>query len=130
MIVVDTSALVAILLQEIGHTEYLSEIAAAQRVIMGAPTKFEFLMVSKGKLSEVGISAAKALIAVQQIEVVNWDEGLADLAAQAFLEYGRGQHKAALNFGDCMAYALAKSLDAPLLFKGNAFSKTDIRPAL
>jgi len=54
----------------------------------------------------------------------------ADLAAEAFIRFGRGRHRARLNFGDCMAYALAKSLDARLLFKGEDFGRTDIASAL
>lgn len=130
MIVVDTSVLVAVLMTENGYTDYMARIAVAERVVIGAPTKFEFLMVSKGKLSGAGVPAANALIGAQQIEVISWHDELADIAGQAFLRFGKGQHKAALNFGDCMAYALAKSLDAPLLFKGNDFAQTDILPAL
>jgi ribonuclease VapC len=130
LIVVDTSALVAILLNEDGWMEYFTKIVEADRAIIGAPTKFEFLMVSKGRISESGIADADALISAHHINVVDWTAKFADVAGQAFVRFGKGQHKAALNFGDCMAYALAKSLDAPLLFKGNDFSQTDVKCAL
>jgi ribonuclease VapC len=61
------------------------------------------------------------------IEPVTVEQG--DLARQAFLDFGKGRHKAGLNFGDCFAYALAKDLDEPLLFKGKDFAETDIRSA-
>jgi ribonuclease VapC len=63
------------------------------------------------------------------IEVIPVTAAQADLAAQAYRTYGKGRHRAALNFGDCFAYALAKQLDAPLLFKGTDFAETDIRAA-
>lgn len=69
------------------------------------------------------------LLEQYRIDVVNFTDPLAILAVEAFDRYGKGRHKAGLNFGDCMAYALAKSLDAPLLFKGGDFALTDIRPA-
>lgn len=71
------------------------------------------------------------LIDTLRIEISAWTRQHADIAAEAFLRFGRGRgHAAKLNFGDCMAYALAKSLDAPLLFKGDDFALTDIRSAL
>lgn len=88
-------------------------------------------MVAVGRYGSVGLDKTKALIARSQITITPFTESLAELAAQAFLKFGKGcGHPAQLNFGDCMAYALAKSLDAPLLYKGDDFAKTDIRSAL
>jgi ribonuclease VapC len=130
LIVVDTSALIAILIEEEDHWIYQSAIDRSFEVVIAAPTKFEFMMVATGKLKAGGIAAANDLLMAQGIRVRDWTSDLADIAASAFMRYGKGLDKAALNFGDCMAYALAKSLDAPLLYKGDDFARTDIRNAL
>jgi ribonuclease VapC len=127
LIVVDTSALMAILLEEDGHTEFLSAIEKAPLAVMAAPTQFEYLMVSIGKLTDSGLPLARSLLTSLNIKIEDYTEEHANIAADAFLRFGKGQgHPAQLNFGDCMAYALAKLLNAPLLHKGNDFSKTDI----
>ena len=87
-------------------------------------------MVMGGRYGPDGIVELNLLIEANDIEVVSWTSELADAAAEAFLRFGKGRHPAKLNFGDCMAYALAKSLDAPLLYKGDDFARTDIRSAL
>ncbi len=129
MIVVDTSALCAILFQEPGADRF-SEALALNDAVIGAPNHFEFLMVATGRLRDKGPMQARAILQSADLGVVAWDASLVDIAAEAFLHFGKGRNKAALNYGDCMAYALAKSLDAPLLFKGNDFSLTDIKSAL
>ena len=74
---------------------------------------------------------AQALLAQTELVVVPFDNQHVSLAIEAFLHFGRSRnHPARLNYGDCMAYALAKSLDAPLLFKGNDFSQTDVKCAI
>ena len=96
---------------------------------MAAPTKVEMLMVAIGRKRIEAKAVALDLLEQYRIEVVDFTDLLTALAIDAFDRYGKGRHKASLNFGDCIAYALAKSLDAPLLFKGNDFALTDIRPA-
>lgn len=130
MIVIDTSALVSILWQESDAELMLNAIHASPRRCMGAPTKFELNLVMGGWRKAAAMAEASQLLFALRIEIADWTNELADIAGQAFLRFGKGQHKAALNFGDCMAYALAKSLDAPLLYKGSDFSMTDIRSAL
>ncbi len=131
MIVVDTSALMAILNDEAEAEAICAILEKSSKNHLGAPTKFELLMVAAGRKGPIGASKANELIDGFQLEVVGWTGEMADMAAAAFIKFGRGSgHGAKLNFGDCMAYALAKSLDAPLLFKGNDFAKTDIRSAL
>ncbi len=71
-----------------------------------------------------------SLLSEAKIEIVAFDAEQASLAREAFLKYGAGRHAAGLNFGDCAAYALAKSKGAPLLYKGADFAKTDIVSAL
>ncbi len=127
MIVVDTSVLIAILQDEPEASDFLTIISSGRSVV-GAPTQFETLLVAAKH--PTGQADIGKLIASSSIECVPWTLQHATIAADAFLRFGKGRHKAALNFGDCMAYALAKSLDAPLLFKGNDFALTDIRSAL
>lgn len=129
MIVIDTSALIAILNSEPEAGAFAEALIVASRCLIAAPTKFELLMVAIGRRSDAGQQAASRLLAEYRVETIDWTEAHADLAIEAFRKYGKGRHKAALNFGDCMAYALAKSLDAPLLYKGNDFALTDIRAA-
>jgi ribonuclease VapC len=97
---------------------------------MGAPSKFELFLVMGAAQGEDGVVDARLLLDRLGIEVVDWTSDLADLATNAFLRLGKRRHRAGLNFGDCMAYALAKALDAPLLFKSDDFALTDIRRAL
>ncbi len=130
MIVVDTSALSAVLFGESDAGPF-SDLLAHETVVVGAPTRLEFLMVAAGRLGEPGLDMARRILEASRCSTMPWNEELVEIAANAFLRFGKGrQNPAKLNFGDCMAYALAKSLDAPLLFKGDDFSRTDVRPAL
>ncbi len=130
MIVVDTSALVAILKREDDAEVLINAIVGAEQALIGAPTKFEFLLVMGRRQQREGINDAQALLDTLAIRACDWTDAMADVASEALLTFGKSFHPAALNFGDCMAYALAKSLDAPLLYKGDDFAKTDIRSAL
>ena len=130
MIVIDTSALVSILWQESDAALMLDAIHASPHCCISAPTKFEVMLVMGGWRKEAAMAEASQLLTALNIETADWTNELSDIAGQAFLRFGKGQHKAALNFGDCMSYALAKATDAPLLFKGNDFAMTDIRSAI
>ena len=88
------------------------------------------MLVMGGWRKEAAMAETSQLLTALNIETADWTNELSDIAGQAFLSFGKGQHKAALNFGDCMSYALAKATDAPLLFKGNDFAMTDIRSAI
>jgi ribonuclease VapC len=123
---VDTSALVAILLRESDAIDHLNALARISRWGIAAPNRTELLMVASVRLSGDGASCARELLARQQIQTVPVDEVLADAAADAFQRYGKGRHPAALNFGDCFAYALARQYRLPLLFKGDDFALTDV----
>lgn len=87
------------------------------------------MIVAAGKLGPRGVEQAWRLLAQVEIEMLSFTPSLQQLAIEASLRFGRGRHPAALNFGDCMSYATAKSLDAPLLFKGADFAQTDVRIA-
>lgn len=129
-IVVDSSVFIAILLQEDGFELYRDRMATpGYRLWIPAPLLLETLFVLSGRRIEAE-PAVRRLLDGKSHFIAPFDESMAMLAHQAFLRFGKGRHPAALNFGDCMAYALAKSLDAPLLFKGDDFAKTDIVAAL
>lgn len=128
MIVVDTSALIAILQSEPEAPAFQS-ILSRTACVIGAATKLETLLVASRR--PTGQADVRTLIAACGIDIVPWTDDLTEIAAAAFLRYGKGrEHPARLNFGDCMAYALAKSLDAPLLYKGGDFALTDVRSAV
>lgn len=128
MIVVDTSALAAILLSEGDSETYLAAIEQAASAKVGAPSAFELRLIVQRKLGPDYQSAAELLLAAARIEIVAWTAAMVPLATAALLRFGG--RPARLNYGDCMSYALAKSLGAPLLYKGNDFARTDIRSAL
>lgn len=129
MIVVDTSAIIAITLAEQDADSLLTALSKADEALVAAPSALELEIVLRSKTGPNGPSARRVLQNLA-IETVPFSlEHLAE-AIDAFGKFGRGRHPAQLNFGDCMAYAVAKVLDAPLLFKGDDFAKTDIRSAL
>jgi len=88
-------------------------------------------MVLAGRRGDTAVWALlDQMIRDLELEIVSHDAALARIASDAFLRFGKGRHPARLNCGDCASYALAKSRDIPLLFKGDDFAKTDIIPAL
>jgi len=130
LIVLDSSAVVAILKREPDAETFQIKLSEAAEVMIGAPTKFELLMVMARWRQKPAVDLAVSLLGTIGAKVVPWDDALTMLAVKAEFDFGKGRHPANLNFGDCMAYALAKSLDSPLLFKGDDFSKTDVKSAL
>ena len=131
MIVIDSSALVAILKNEPDALVFAEAIGAEDAVILSAVNCLETSMVLAGRSHrETAWPLLDALLTRAKIAVIPFDAEQAALARTAFLKYGKGRHPAALNFGDCAAYALAKSKGVPLLYKGADFAKTDIISAL
>jgi ribonuclease VapC len=131
VIVIDSSALVAILRKEPDALLFAEAIGAEDSVIVSAVNCFEASMVLAGRShGETAWRPLDALLARAKIAVIPFDGGQTGTARAAFLRYGKGRHPAALNFGDCAAYALAKSKGIPLLYKGADFAKTDIVSAL
>jgi ribonuclease VapC len=126
---VDTSALTAILLGEPDAPTLLSAMHAAPRIGLCAPNRTELLLVMQTRLRDTGVERAKELLALEQVQTMPLDEALADAAADAYRRFGKGRNAAGLNFGDCFSYALASREQVPLLFKGDDFSKTDVRIA-
>jgi ribonuclease VapC len=129
-VIVDASALMAIALAEPDAREMLEALTLAAKPRVPASTWLEAAMAldRRGDVRAPGIFAA--VLDRMQIEVVAVTPEHAALARVAWDRYGKGRHRAQLNFGDCMVYAVAKAANAPLLFKGDDFIHTDIEPAL
>ncbi len=127
--VLDTSALLAILLGEAEQRRFTETIERAGHCAMSAATYVEVSMILESRHGAEGVRAFDRLVAVARIAVVAVDLAQATAAREAFREFGKGRHPAGLNFGDCFAYALARTRGEPLLFKGSDFELTDLRPA-
>jgi ribonuclease VapC len=131
MIALDSSALIAILQMEPDAKELASVLVDARIKIMSAVTLLETSMaLARAKGDDLIWGPLDALLEESEVEIVAFDHEQANAAREAFMRFGKGRHPAGLNFGDCAAYALAKTKKAPLLFKGSDFAKTDIVPAL
>ena len=127
--VLDTSALLALLLNEAEAPAILQAIEADPIRLVSAATLVETAIVIESRVGEVGGRELDLLLHKAAIEVVAVDAGQADLARHAYRQFGKGRHPAGLNYGDCFAYALSQSAGQPLLFKGDDFSKTDVMVA-
>jgi ribonuclease VapC len=124
--IVDTSALMAIVFQEAGHEDVLSSILSAPLVAAGSPTLCEAAIVLEARLGPSAAGLLERLIDELSIEEVffgsiHWRE-----AVDAYRRFGKGQHPAALNFGDCMTYAVARLTGEPLMCVGKDFPMTDL----
>ncbi|MBV8851715.1 MAG: type II toxin-antitoxin system VapC family toxin [Methylobacteriaceae bacterium] len=129
MIVLDTSAVMALALSEPDADKFGAVIAVSASTLFPTSCYVEAVMVMRRRGK--GRSWLDDFLATQDVALFGSDERQARLAADAFERYGRGSgHPARLNFGDCLVYAAAKALDAPLLFKGGDFRATDITAAL
>lgn len=130
MIVVDTSALFAILAQEPERTTFVEAIAAAERCVISAATHVEIGIVISTRYGPAGQHYLSTFLSRAGIEISPVDAQQAETAITAYRRFGKGIHPAGLNFGDSFSYALAHTLDLPLLFKGNDFTETDIKRAV
>ena len=129
MIALDSSAIVAIALNEPEGSDF-ARLIARRDCIVGRPTILESHMVLQDRSGAAGVAVLDRLLAHRTVRVVDFDERHLSIARRAFDQFGKGQgHPAQLNFGDCLSYAVAKARGAPLLFKDDAFSKTDITAA-
>jgi len=129
-VTLDSSALVAILFAEPGYLDLVDAILEADVVRIGAPTLLETGVVLAGRRGSAVGAELDGLVRELGITVVPFGEPEWQRALNASNRYGRGRHAAGLNFGDCLAYATAVVAGDTLLFVGNDFRKTDIRPAL
>ena len=115
ILIVDTSALISVVREELGHERLIGAIEGATEVGIGTPTLAEAALVR--------------FLEEKQVIAVPFDDRHWKISSEAFVRYGKGRHPAALNYGDCMTYATARLAGAPLLFVGDDFSQTDIEAA-
>lgn len=128
--VIDTSALIAILADEPDAARFEAAMASDPVRSVSAGTLLETSIVIEARYGEAGGRELDLLLHKAQIEVVPFDQEQAELARDAYRRYGKGCHAAALNYGDCFAYALCAVRGEPLLFKGDDFAQVDVRSAL
>ncbi len=127
--IIDSSALLSIVFQEAGCERLLEQIGGAAIVAAGAPTLAETGIVLEARLGAAAHGMLERILDELQIEEIpfgslHWRE-----AVDAYRRFGKGQHGAGLNFGDCMTYAAAALSGEPLLFVGDDFTRTDLEPA-
>ena len=124
--VIDTSALAAILFGEATAERLIASVDSDRRRLVSAATVVDLTLVVLGRVGEAGESQLDRLLAAIDAEIVPVDAEQATIARDAALHYGRGRHRAGLNFGDCFSYALSVALGEPLLCVGDDFSQTDV----
>ncbi len=124
--VIDTSALIAILLDQPERRSMNEKIEADAVRLLSAASFVETALVIETRLGEAGGRELDLLIHRAEIEVVPVDADQAEIARRAFRRFDRGRHPAGLNFGDCFSYALARASGEPLLFKGADFARSEI----
>ncbi len=127
--ILDSSPILAVLFEEEGHGRVVDAIEGADVLAIGAPTLFETGMVAIGVFDLRGRALVSQFLERWNVVVIPFDNRHWRAAADAFIRYGKGRHPAKLNYGDCMTYAAAKIADAPLLFTGDDFAKTDLEAA-
>lgn len=128
--IVDTSALVAIIRNEPEIAHFTDLISLQDNPAMSAASYLETGIVIDGQRDRISSERLDEVISMLQLAIISVTEAQAKIARLAYRQYGKGSgHKAQLNFGDCFAYALAIDTDRPLLFKGDDFSKTNVKVA-
>ena len=127
--VIDSSALLAILFGEPEKRRFNELIGSHAVRLMSAASYLESAIIIDDRLGYEGARDLSLFLREADIEIEPVTLAQAEIARDAYRRFGRGNHVAALSFGDCFAYALAKTLDAPLLFKGGDFGQTDIKRA-
>jgi len=125
--VVDSSAILAILLIEADRARFTNLILEAERRAISAANVLETGIVLESRRGESAGREFDLFLHQAGFDVISVDAEQIEIARSAWRRYGKGRHPAALNFGDCFAYALAKVLDEPLLAKGTDFARTDIQ---
>lgn len=127
--VIDSSALISVLLKENGWEALVDKMTAAPQLLIGAPTALESCIVLASRLPELTPEDFREFLEEYGVKIVPFLEAHAEVAQVAYQSYGKGRHPASLNFGDCLTYAIAKHARLPLLFTGDDFSKTDLPAA-
>jgi ribonuclease VapC len=134
-IVVDTSALMGLLLQESDAEVLLDAATRAAVVHLSAASRLELGLVAESERHGIEATEVEQLLLALRVEVMPFDQHQLHWALEGWRRYGKGRHRAGLNLGDCFSYGLAKALNAPLLFKGTGslgadFGATDVLAAL
>lgn len=124
--VIETSALVAILLEEPEASAFLEVMASGSTLLLSAVSLLEASLVLQTRKDAPIYEELQLFIEESGIVVVPFSHAHAEIAHEAWKRYGKGRHRASLNFGDCCSYALAKSTGEPLLYKGEDFRHTDL----
>ncbi len=127
--IVDRSAIVAIVLREPGWEDLVAKLSAETMCGVGAPTLAEAGAVLTARVGRKATSLLSRLVQEAGMTVIPFTEDHWRLAVEAYARFGKGRHAAALNFGDCLTYAVARVAERPLLFVGGDFAKTDLAPA-
>lgn len=127
--ILDSSAIVAVLRAEREAPEFAQAISSATKCRVSAVSYLESAVVIDGGRDAIASRRFDDFFRASGIVVETVTPKQAEIARQAYRDFGKGRHKAGLNFGDCFAYALAKEMDEPLLFKGDDFGHTDIEAA-
>jgi ribonuclease VapC len=127
--ILDSSAIIALLLAEPGHEAIRRLIGEADVVAVGAPTLVEAALVLSSRLKRDARPLLSEFVREAEVEVIPFEHDHYDAAVDAFQRYGKGRHSPALNFGDCLTYATARVAGLPLLFSGDDFAQTDLTPA-
>lgn len=126
--VIDTSAILAILLDEPERRQFNEAIEAAESRVMSAAIFVEASIVIETRFGAEGLRDLDLFLERAGIEIVAVDSEQAHAARRAYSRFGKGRHRAGLNYGDCFSYALAMVLGEPLLYKGEDFRLTEITP--
>jgi ribonuclease VapC len=127
--VIDSSVLVAILLGEDEAARFAEAIEAASPRLLSAASLLDASIVIETRKGVAAAQELDLLVYRAGLEIVPVDQEQAEIAREAWRRFGKGRHPAGLNYGDCFTYALAKAKGAPLLFKGEDFSRTDLQAA-
>jgi ribonuclease VapC len=125
-VIVDSSAVIAILLRETGWESLLDHLASAPTAGIGAPTLVETGIVLAARLGIPGKSLLARFIHEAELGVIPFTDQHWPVAVDAYLRFGKGRHPAALNFGDCLTYAVSQVTGQPLLCVGDDFARTDL----
>jgi ribonuclease VapC len=128
-VIVDSSAIVAIVLRTPGWEDLVARLGAETSAAVGAPTLAETGLVLTAKMGKKATMPQPRFLQEAGLAVIPFAEEHWRVAVEAYTRFGKGRHAAALNFGDCLTYAVARLADQPLLFVGDDFARTDLQPA-
>jgi len=128
-VILDSSAVIAILLKQPGYERLRDRLATSEQARIGAPTVLESSMVLCARLGRAGKTLLARFLEEAEIEVVEFTADHWTVAADTFIHYGKGRHRAGLNFGGCTTYAVARLAGEPLLCLGDDFPATDLELA-